>query len=167
MRLASISCCFRPRMASRSAKSGTSIIMSLLNTSAPGEVLIAWLIEHLRAWTQLYRALSTACSASLILVGASLEFAMVLNMDPMVACIRSHTALDCGFFTVVFTWVIPALANRDWNSCPMNSPPLSEMHLFGFGYRLNHRLVNWSATCLLVLLLIRMISGKLLKVLKY
>ena len=59
----------------------------------------------------------------------------VLSTSPTVWCMHSHIALACGFLLVVGTSLIRQPCNRNWNSGPMNLPPLSWMHRTGHGYR--------------------------------
>ena len=90
------------------------------------------------------RALSMACSAVSWLTGG-LVLKMTLRISPVVLCSLSQLALDCGFLTVVGTDLIPNWFSSLWNSCPMNSPPLSWMHQLALGYRDNQQLANCSA----------------------
>ena len=99
------------------------------------------------------RALSIFCSASRFLLGGS-SLIMFLRISATVLCILSHAALDCEFFTVVGGLLIPYRVRSSWKFQPVNSPPLSCMHLRGLGYLESQQFANCSAICSLVLSLI-------------
>ena len=86
---------------------------------------------------------------------------IVRNTFPTVWCIRSQMELDCGFFAVDCTSLTLNIFSSHWNSCPMNSPPLSCTHRMGRGYLDNHACTNLFLTWADVLLSIRINSTKL------
>ena len=158
--LSSICCCLRPLMDSRSAMSWTFINMSWLKIIAPGDVFMVWLTVHLKAWTHIASALSIFCSASSGCIGGS-SLTIFLSISATVLCMLLHTAFHCGFLIDVGLLLIPAWVNISWKFHPMNSPPLSWMHLRGRGYLDSQQFSNCSATCSLVLFLILMASTTL------
>ena len=55
----------------------------------------------------------------------SLPYSRVLKILPTIWCMRSHIVLAYRFLLMVGTSLILQPCNMNWNSCPMNSPPLS------------------------------------------
>ena len=155
-----MTCCLRSLIAIRLDNNGTLINMSRLNTIAPGDVSIVWLIEHLIACMHDANALSIILLTSFSLVGG-FTWSNTLNVSDIVLWLLSTMPFDIGFFTVVGFDSTPVCTSRFWNSCPINSPPLSWIHLDGHGYRDSQTLDNCCAMFSLVLLLILTISIKL------
>ena len=59
---------------------------------------------------------------------------------------------------MVGTETIPICVSSSWNSCPMNSLPLTWTHRFDLGYLESQLFSNFSDTCLLDLVSILMSS---------
>ena len=71
-----------------------------------------------------------------------------------------HTFTDCICLWILHSGSFPICASNSWNSCPMNSPPLSWMHRFGLGYLESQLFSNCSDTCLIDFLSIQMSSER-------
>ena len=102
--------------------------MSLLNTSKPGLLpRVVW-TPVLFTWEAMDNALFIRSFAAITVIGGS-SSNKVHRMLPTVWCILSHTEFAVGLQLVVETSLMLHLASNSWNSHPMNSPPLSWMHL--------------------------------------
>ena len=68
--------------------------------------------------------------------------------------------LDWGFRIVVGTYLIESALSKSWNSQPVNSPPLSWMHICGQGYLANQDYSRLGLICAEVFLLTLMRSNR-------
>ena len=100
LKFSSTKCCLQFAIAIRLAIRGTLIIMPLLNTIAPGDVCIVWLIAHLEACTTVAKVLSIIFVVFGSLCGGS-TCSITHSISAIVLCNRSTIVFDCGFFTVV------------------------------------------------------------------
>ena len=125
-------------MACQSAINDIFRNMSLLNTRLPGLIPKVECAPARMACIVMDNALSiNSLALAPVMCWGGWPCRSVLSTFPTVWCMHLHIALACGFSLVVGMSLIWQLCHRNWNSGPMNSPPLSWIQRAGHGYRVS------------------------------